>query len=173
MPPLQSGFRDPEHTMLLIDRIESPIGTVHLAVEGGALRELTFERPIAGEPRRTAVSDLVRAYFDGDLHALERIDVDPEGTPFQRSVWALLRQIPVGETETYGGLARRLKSSARAVGSANRTNPIALVIPCHRVIAADGSLCGYASGLHRKRWLLRHELTSSATLAQEEFALTR
>ncbi|MFN2546425.1 MAG: methylated-DNA--[protein]-cysteine S-methyltransferase [Myxococcales bacterium] len=159
--------------MLLIDEIESAIGTVHLAVRGNALRELAFERPLEGTRRKTPVSDAVRAYFSGDLHALERIEVDPEGTPFQKNVWSLLREIPVGETRTYGQLAKRLGSSARAVGSANRTNPIALVIPCHRVIAADGTLCGYASGLHRKRWLLQHELTSVASIAQAELALSR
>ena len=143
--------------MIYVDSIETPIGPVHLAVSNGALKALTFGKPLQGEPRRTPVSAAVRAYFDGDIHALDRIEVDPDGTPFQKSVWSLLRKIPVGETRTYGQLATRLGSSARAVGSANRTNPIALVIPCHRVIAADGTLCGYASGLHRKRWLLDHE----------------
>ena len=97
--------------------------------------------------------------------------VDPAGTPFQKAVWSLLREIPLGETRTYGQLAARLRSSPRAVGSANGANPIALVIPCHRVIAADGSLCGYAYGLERKQWLLHHEATSS--LAQVAAAPSR
>ena len=146
--------------MLLVDQIESPIGTIHLAVRGDALVELAFDTPIAGERKKTPASARVRAYFDGDVHALDAIEVDPDGTPFQKSVWSLLREIPVGETRSYGQLAKRLGSSARAIGSANRTNPIALVIPCHRVIAADGTLCGYAGGLDRKRWLLQHEATS-------------
>jgi methylated-DNA-[protein]-cysteine S-methyltransferase len=148
--------------MLLIDHIETPIGTVQLAVRDNALCGLRFERPFLGQPYATSISDRVRAYFDGELDALDRIDVAPEGTPFQKAVWELLRRIPVGETRTYGELAKQLGSSARAIGSANRTNPIALVIPCHRVIASDGTLCGYASGLDRKRWLLAHERVTSA-----------
>ena len=157
--------------MLLVDEVPSPLGTIHLAVRGGPLCALTFEKPLAGERRRTPVSDAVRTYFEGDLNALDRIEVDPTGTPFQKAVWSLLREIPLGETRTYGQLAARLRSSPRAVGSANGANPIALVIPCHRVIAADGSLCGYAYGLERKQWLLHHEATSS--LAQVAAAPSR
>jgi methylated-DNA-[protein]-cysteine S-methyltransferase len=147
--------------MLLVDEVQSPLGTIHLAVRGDALCALTFEKPLQGERRRTPASDAVRAYFEGDLRALETLRVDPAGTPFQRSVWSLLREIPLGETRSYGQLAARLGSHPRAVGSANGANPIALVIPCHRVIAKDGTLCGYAYGVDRKRWLLQHELTFS------------
>ncbi len=145
--------------MLLIDRIPTPLGDVHLASRDGVLCALSFAPLELGpaRPGRVAASDRVRAFFAGDLRALEGIPVDPAGTPFQRAVWALLREIPPGETRSYKQLAARLGSSPRAVGGANGANPIALVIPCHRVVAADGSLCGYAFGEDRKRWLLRHE----------------
>ncbi len=84
----------------------------------------------------------------------------PEGTPFQKQVWKALADVPFGETTTYGALAARLgkpPGASRAVGAANGANPLAIVVPCHRVIGADGSLTGYAGGLERKRWLLEHE----------------
>jgi methylated-DNA-[protein]-cysteine S-methyltransferase len=98
-------------------------------------------------------------YFSGDLRAIDQIRVQTEGTAFQRRVWATLRTIPPGSTVTYGLLAARLRrpDAVRAVGGANGANPIPIVVPCHRVIGADGSLTGYGSGLHRKRWLLEHE----------------
>ena len=151
--------------MLRTDEQTTPLGTVHLAAFGDALCALSFEpldlRGRFGDavPRRApiAAAARVRAYFEGDLRALEDIAVDTGGTPFQRSVWALLRTIPAGETRSYGQLAKSLGSGARAVGAANGRNPISLVVPCHRVVASDGSLCGYAWGEHRKRWLLEHE----------------
>ena len=110
--------------------------------------------------RRTlaAVARLER-YFAGDLAALEEQRVLPHGTAFQRRVWTALRAIPAGTTLGYGELAARLGSpnSSRAVGAANGANPVSLFVPCHRVIAADGSLHGYGGGLERKRWLLAHE----------------
>ena len=101
----------------------------------------------------------LRAYFDGDLEALDRVEVDTGGTQFQREVWSALRRIPVGTTVSYSWLAARVgrPSAVRAVGAANGSNPIPVIIPCHRVIAADGTLCGYGGGLDRKRWLLTHE----------------
>jgi methylated-DNA-[protein]-cysteine S-methyltransferase len=101
----------------------------------------------------------LRDYFAGDLQALDAIGVDPAGTPFQQEVWAALRRIPAGTTLSYGELAASVgcKAGARAVGAANGSNPIALIIPCHRVIRGDGSLCGYGGGVWRKAWLLRHE----------------
>ena len=91
------------------------------------------------------------------LAALDEVAVDPDGTPFQRRVWTALREIPPGETRTYGELALQLGTHPRAVGAANGRNPVCLAIPCHRVIASDGKLCGYAWGEERKRWLLEHE----------------
>ena len=99
------------------------------------------------------------AYFDGDLHAIDALPVAREGTAFQKTVWQALRTIPAGQTMGYGELARRIGKPAavRAVGLANGANPIGVVVPCHRVIGADGSLTGYGGGLERKRWLLGHE----------------
>jgi methylated-DNA-[protein]-cysteine S-methyltransferase len=101
----------------------------------------------------------VRAYLGGDLRALDDVAVNAGGTPFQARVWNELRRIPAGTTITYGELARRLgqPSANRAVGHANSLNPVAIVVPCHRVIGADATLTGYAGGLDRKRWLLQHE----------------
>lgn len=99
------------------------------------------------------------AYFKGDLDALDAIRVETGGTVFQRSVWAALRHIPSGTTTTYGALATAIDApkAVRAVGLANGANPIAIVVPCHRVIGANGSLTGFGGGLHRKQWLLEHE----------------
>ena len=101
----------------------------------------------------------VRRYLAGELDALDDIAVDLGGTPFQARVWAALRQIPVGATWSYADLARKIGSPAavRAVGAANGQNPVSLVVPCHRVIASDGTLCGYGGGIERKKWLLTHE----------------
>jgi methylated-DNA-[protein]-cysteine S-methyltransferase len=101
----------------------------------------------------------VEAYFAGELSALESLEVKTGGTQFQREVWAALRAIPVGETTSYGRLAATIgrPKAVRAVGLANGANPIALVVPCHRVIGADASLTGYGGGIERKRWLLAHE----------------
>jgi len=99
------------------------------------------------------------AYFKGDLDALDAIRVETGGTVFQRSVWSALRDIPSGKTTTYGALATAINApkAVRAVGLANGANPIAIVVPCHRVIGANGSLTGFGGGLHRKQWLLEHE----------------
>ena len=101
----------------------------------------------------------VEAYFAGDVRALDGVAVKTGGTDFQRSVWAALRAIPAGETRSYGQLAAAIGSpkAVRAAGLANGQNPVAVIVPCHRVIGANGTLTGYAGGLERKRWLLRHE----------------
>lgn len=101
------------------------------------------------------------AYFEGELAALNDIAVRTGGKPFQQRVWAALRGIPPGRTWTYAQLAAKVgrPSAMRAVGAANGANPVSVIVPCHRVIGADGSLTGYASGLERKHWLLRHEGT--------------
>lgn len=103
----------------------------------------------------------IAAYFSGDLHAIDEISVATAGTAFQRTVWRALRDIPCGTTISYGELARRIgkPDAVRAVGTANGANPIGVVVPCHRVIGANGTLTGYGGGLHRKRWLLDHERT--------------
>jgi len=106
-----------------------------------------------------AVRQEVSAYFTGVRTDFAALTLDPQGTPFQLRVWQELRRIPWGQTISYGELARRVGNpkASRAVGQANAVNPLPLIVPCHRVIAADGSLGGYSSGLDRKRWLLHHE----------------
>lgn len=119
--------------------------------------EDTFTLTPAQNP--SGLASAIAAYFDGDLHAIDFLPVATEGTAFQKSVWQALRVIPAGQTISYGELALRLGQPAavRAVGLANGANPIGVVVPCHRVIGANGSLTGYGGGLERKCWLLNHE----------------
>ena len=126
--------------------------SLHRRVEGA----LELRVNAAGD---TAVTRALKRYFDGDIAGIGDIAADPGGTPFQRRVWDRLRAIPAGETRCYGALAADLDrpKAARAVGRANGLNPIAVIIPCHRLVGADGTLTGYAGGLDRKAWLLRHE----------------
>lgn len=156
-------------------QMPSPIGVLTLAWDNDALRALDFDgfedrfqRLLAshyGEcqlhenqipaPYRTAIE----AYFAGDLTAIESLPVRTSGTAFQQRVWAALRSIPAGRTWSYGELAARIGNpyASRAVGRANGANPVGIVVPCHRVIGANGSLTGYGGGMDRKRWLLDHE----------------
>lgn len=161
---------------LLFDEIDSPVGKLMLVVAGDRLCSLEFdgyeERMRAllqkryGEVALRAVSDpcgyssRLRAYFAGDLCCVDEIPVETGGTPFQQQVWLALRTIPAGTVTTYGALATQLLGNingARAVGITNSLNPIAIVLPCHRVVGANRELTGYAGGLERKRWLLAHE----------------
>lgn len=150
---------------LLLDRIPSPVGDLLVVFEGETLRGVAFEEqsPLQPDlPQATspaAIRSRIEAYFSGDLLALDQIQVHPEGTAFQKQVWAALREIPAGTTLSYGQLAHRIgrPGASRAVGLANGSNPIGIVVPCHRVIGANGTLTGYGGGLHRKRWLLQHE----------------
>ena len=148
----------------------SPIGELMLTSDGKALTGLTMcerrGRPAIGPKphwhRDDAVFQEIReqlkAYFEGELRDFA-LPLAMAGTPFQQQVWAGLRAIPFGETVSYAELAGRIgrPGASRAVGSANRRNPIAIVVPCHRVIAADGTLGGFGGGLDRKEWLLEHE----------------
>lgn len=111
-----------------------------------------------------AVAGAVAAYFKGDLAAIDRIDVRLHGTAFQNLAWAALRRIPPGAPASYGEQARRIgrPGAARAVGHANGSNPFGLILPCHRLLGADGALTGYAGGLERKAWLLDHEARHAA-----------
>ena len=158
------------------DHFDSPVGTILLVHDDeGRLRALDF---IDYEPRMQRLlrlhygpTELVRAaapaqtthalqrYFHGELDATAHIPVLTAGTAFQRQVWSALRSIPAGQTRTYGALAGQLGSpgASRAVGLANGANPVAIVVPCHRVIGANGSLTGFGGGLPRKQWLLDHE----------------
>jgi methylated-DNA-[protein]-cysteine S-methyltransferase len=108
---------------------------------------------------KTSARTALQAYFAGDLSSIDSLGVETGGTSFQREVWAALRSIPAGRTTSYGELASRIGRSRaiRAVGCANGSNPVGVVVPCHRVIGADRSLTGYGGGLTRKQWLLRHE----------------
>ena len=110
-------------------------------------------------PNVSAATRALHAYFEGDLAAIDDLPTATNGTDFQRDVWAALRRIPTGATTTYGALAAGIgrPKAVRAVGLANGSNPIAVVVPCHRVIGADATLTGYGGGLDRKRWLLEHE----------------
>lgn len=143
--------------------IHSPVGWLLIRGHAGGLTEVSFREERGedsaqpDEPVRTATSELT-AYFEGRSTTFTA-PLAPEGTPFQKQVWTLLSAIPAGETRTYMGLANELNNpgAVRAVGTANGANPIAVILPCHRVIGADGKLTGYAGGLWRKEWLLAHE----------------
>ena len=117
--------------------------------------ELMLER--AENPH--GLTEKITRYFAGELDAIDRIPVETGGTAFQREVWRALREIPCGTTTSYGALAKRIgrPAAVRAVGLANGANPVAVVVPCHRVIGSNGSLTGYGGGMERKRWLLDHE----------------
>lgn len=148
---------------------DSPLGRLTVAAEGEALTALVIEgqkyeaRHLAGEgqQRETPVLQAARLwldlYFTGENPPVSALKLAPKGTDFQRRVWDALLEIPYGGTDTYGALAARLNSSARAVGSAVGRNPISVIIPCHRVLAADGGLAGYAGGLENKKKLLTLE----------------
>lgn len=153
-----------------LKRISSPLGPLTLGESDGALVCVTFgTMPEAGEdsgpnPILTQAEHELEEYFAGRRTAFS-VPMNPAGTPFQRKVWAALCQIPYGETISYGELARRIGSpkAARAVGMANHRNSIPILIPCHRVIGANGALVGYSDGLEIKSFLLnleRHESTA-------------
>lgn len=166
----------PDTLMLTLDRIASPVGEVLLVTDAdGAVRALDFAdyearmmrllgRHAAGAVLVTgrapeSIRAAIQAYFGGDVRALDAVGVRTAGTAFQRAVWAALRAIPAGQTRSYGQLAAAIGAprAVRAAGLANGQNPIALIVPCHRVIGANGTLTGYAGGIERKSWLLRHE----------------
>ena len=160
------------------DTFSTPVGDFSVAVDatgsvvatafGGltALRGRFAADQLIPDPARVAAARReVTEYFAGQRDAFT-LKLAPRGTPFQQGVWAALRRIPLGETRSYGQLAAELgkPGAARAVGRANATNPIALIIPCHRVIGRDGSLTGFAFGEEIKRRLLAHEAASSPAL---------
>jgi len=155
--------------------LRSPIGTVAIGVRGGRLLRLELgwdpsrlrqdlvrrfeDAAFEDSPDPGGIVSCLARYFEGELGAIDSVAVDPGGTPFQHQVWLALRRIPAGRTWTYAELARAVgrPAAVRAVGAANGANPIALVLPCHRVIGSNGRLTGYGGGLDRKEWLLRHE----------------
>lgn len=163
---------------LLTDRIDTPIGELLIAAdlqgnlravdwtdhENGLRRLLQLqygEKGFRMEPAQNphGLTDAIGRYFAGELNAIDALPVQTVGTSFQQEVWQALRTIPCGTTISYSELARQIGRAAavRAVGLANGSNPIPIVVPCHRVIGSNGSLTGYGGGVERKRWLLEHE----------------
>ncbi len=165
------------------DEFASPVGLVYVVSDGTNLRAIDFEgyesrmhRLLArhyGQYTLHSTRDPIGAvsrlleYFAGDLHAIDGLPVATNGTPFQKEVWNALGAVPAGTTESYGMIAGRIgrPKACRAVGLANGSNPIALVVPCHRIVGANDALTGYGGGLERKEWLLDHEgaVTSNAS----------
>jgi methylated-DNA-[protein]-cysteine S-methyltransferase len=153
---------------MALRRVATPIGNLSVIADRTGVREIRFAHdaralPEAAEDRfGTSVAATAAAQLEQYFGGLRReftLPLAPEGDAFQRLVWQELQRIPFGATVSYGEIARRIGDAraARAVGAANGRNPIPIVIPCHRVIGADGSLTGYGGGLELKRWLLRHE----------------
>jgi methylated-DNA-[protein]-cysteine S-methyltransferase len=143
--------------------VDSPIGPLGLVASDAGLRAVVFDgRRIRQEGSSHVLDETARqldAYFAGDRMTFD-LPLELHGTEFQRRCWLALASIPYGQTVSYGEQARRLglgNDAARAVGAANGQNPLPIVLPCHRVIGADGSLVGFGGGLHVKRYLLEHE----------------
>lgn len=164
--------------------LPSPIGPLLLVSNGDALTGLYMTDHVGGpapQPdwrsdatRFAAVWEQLTAYFASELREFD-VPLAADGTEFQQKVWDELRRIPFGETISYGELARRIEQPAasRAVGRANGQNPISIIVPCHRVIGANGTLTGYGGGLDRKRWLLAHETGDSSRSIVEPAAIGR
>jgi methylated-DNA-[protein]-cysteine S-methyltransferase len=172
--------------LLHYDEFASPIGRILFASDGTAICALDFQEYVERMKKLLArhysvfqfqrdsdplqLKARLKRYFGGDVSALDNVAVNAGGSAFQQQVWNALREIPVGQTWTYGQLAARIgrPEAARAVGHANALNPVAIIVPCHRVIGAPsarrtaGPLTGYAGGLERKRWLLEHERATAA-----------
>ena len=172
--------------MSFYDIYTSEVGPIFIGASDAGVRRIDFitiERDEAtcvallerdcGEPAArdhdalAGVTGQLRQYFAGRRRSFD-LPLAPAGTPFQQRVWMALREIPLGTTTTYGRIASMIgrPTAARAVGAANGRNPISIVVPCHRVVGADGSLTGYASGVARKRWLLDHEQWAMANAPQ-------
>jgi methylated-DNA-[protein]-cysteine S-methyltransferase len=165
-----------------LERYASPIGTILIMTDDDdAVRGIDFADhetrlhqllrlqygtyTVADHSGGGATAGALTAYFAGDLDALAAVPIKIAGTAFQRDVWNALRTIPAGSTMSYGQLAAHLgrPKASRAVGLANGSNPISIVVPCHRVIGSNGALTGYGGGLERKRWLLEHEQAGVGT----------
>jgi methylated-DNA-[protein]-cysteine S-methyltransferase len=177
---------------LLIDRIDTPIGQMILVADrdgnlraidwadhearmhnflrrhygNGCDRKAGFKLTPTSNPG--GLSRAISNYFAGNLTAIDNLPVKTNGTPFQRQVWQALREIPLGATISYGELAKRIgrPAAVRAVGLANGSNPVGVIVPCHRVIGSNGSLTGYGGGIERKRWLLEHERARDPSIPQ-------
>ncbi len=146
--------------------LSSPLGLLTLRATDLGLSHLSFgganagaeEIPTDDHPHLAHAAQELRAYFTGELTAFT-VPLDPPGTDFQRAVWTALSAIPHGRTVTYGDISRRIGQprGSQAVGLANGANPLPIIVPCHRVVGANGKLTGYSGGIERKKWLLRHE----------------
>jgi methylated-DNA-[protein]-cysteine S-methyltransferase len=169
-------------TKIYYQVVSAPIGDLMLVSNGEALTGVYMSDQTHGlqpqadwqrdEAEFDSIAKQLAAYFAGDLRDFD-LPLAPRGTEFQQKVWRELCRIPFGETISYGELARRIgqPGASRAVGLANGRNPIGIIIPCHRVIGADGSLTGYGGGLDRKKWLLEHEkLTGLRSVSRNLFA---
>lgn len=180
------------HTVLqlLLNRMDTPIGELLIVTDHDeqlrAIDWIDYEQRMCRllrlhygdggfkiEParNRNRLTDAIARYFAGELTAIDALPVQTAGTPFQREVWCALREIPCGTTFSYAQLAKQIGRPAaiRAVGLANGANPIGIVVPCHRVIGANGSLTGYGGGIERKRWLLKHEAGMPSIDLQQSF----
>jgi methylated-DNA-[protein]-cysteine S-methyltransferase len=161
--------------MIHLTTMDSPIGPLTVAARGSRVCLLQFgadgespramlrrwyrDEPIEMHPDPAGAVSALRKYFAGSTSVLDGIEVEMNGTPFQKRVWAALRSVRCGTTTSYSDIARTINTpqAVRAVGAANGANPVAVIVPCHRIIGSDGSLTGYGGGLERKRWLLEHE----------------
>ena len=174
-----------EVLQLAVNRIQTPIGELLIVADhDGNLRAIDWtdyeqrmrrllrlhygENGFRLEPARNpnGLAQALKNYFAGEIAAIDVLPVQTAGTSFQRSVWNALRTIPCGTTFSYGQLAEHIgrPTAVRAVGLANGSNPVGIVVPCHRVIGSNGSLTGYGGGIERKRWLLDHEKKHAKTM---------
>ncbi|MTI86386.1 MAG: methylated-DNA--[protein]-cysteine S-methyltransferase [Balneolaceae bacterium] len=147
--------------MVHVSFLESPIGWLRILSNGKGITEIKFvefEGPDDPDPHTESAKTQLREYFAGKRSSFT-LKLLPEGTKFEHLVWQELQKIPEGTTTNYGTIAAKIgdPKASQAVGKANGKNPIAVVVPCHRVIGADHKLTGYAAGTHRKEWLLKHE----------------
>jgi methylated-DNA-[protein]-cysteine S-methyltransferase len=162
--------------------LKTPVGPVTIVSDGRAITNISMRPAVAvvgragewieDDAQLADARTQLTAYFAGELREFS-LALAPRGTPFQKQVWDALRRIPFGETRSYGAVATSLgqPGSARAIGAANRTNPIGIVVPCHRVIGADGTLTGYAGGIERKKFLLEHEAALADAVRQMELGI--
>ncbi|HEX4020395.1 MAG TPA: methylated-DNA--[protein]-cysteine S-methyltransferase [Acidobacteriaceae bacterium] len=175
--------------LLLLDHLDTPIGEMRIVADDeGNLRAIDWadhetrmrrflqlhygEQQFTLKPARNphGLTHEIGKYFAGEFTTLDALPVKTEGTPFQRQVWSALRSIPCGATVSYAKLAAQIgrPAAVRAVGMANGSNPVGVVVPCHRVIGANGSLTGYGGGIWRKSWLLKHESSAAEKNLQQE-----
>jgi methylated-DNA-[protein]-cysteine S-methyltransferase len=161
--------------VIQIAGLATPVGPLTLAARNSRICALFFgdcaadvrrsvgrwygDEPLVDAPDPAGAASALHAYFAGNLAALDGIDVEMNGTPFQQRVWQALRTVQPGQPVSYSHIARLIdaQSAVRAVGAANGANPVAIIVPCHRIIGANGQLTGYGGGIERKRWLLNHE----------------